>query len=159
MEKWDTGKLLPAEGIFCGERARIQLFRGRHRLGSEEQGVGDREDGAIGGDGGRERRHGHHREAGIGAQHAGAVADVLGDRFDPCAGALFAHLLRDGVGAPKLDGGGPPRLFGRQPALDFLVDEEVENGVDLAIEITINRITVPQVAPQTPQSTHHRHHL
>src|SRR6202030_4175671 len=70
-----------------------ELFRRLHRKGLVKDGVDETEDGGVRANSESQREHGNCSEAGILAQHARGVAQILKESFEPNAGADFADAF------------------------------------------------------------------
>ena len=70
-----------------------QLLRIRVRQRTKQDSVDNREDRSVGAYSESEGEDGDGGEAGIFAEHAGAVAQILEERIEPGAGADFAYLF------------------------------------------------------------------
>jgi len=120
-----------AVGVAIGKRAK-------------EDGVGDAEDGGIGGNADSENGDGEKREAGILTEHAGAEADVLEKVFKEVGAAGVAGGFGEFGDATEIAESGAAGFGGGHAGGDVLGDLAVEMEAELVGEVGVESVLVEE---------------
>ena len=122
-----------------GGRTRAPADPRRHRERVEQHRFHDAEDGGVRANAERQRHDGDSRKPGRSPELAQRVANVLEQRVDDGADAHVANLVLQECLAPQLEPGvrDGPRP-GDMPARTCLVDQQLECGTQLFVEIAID---------------------
>jgi len=120
----------------------------RERQPLEQDAIDRAEDRGVGADADAEREHRGDGERRRLAQRARRVAEVLEQRLDVRAALGVADALLHLLHAPRLDERGAPRVLGGHARPHLLLDEQLDEPPQLAVELPI----VP-VAPEHRRAT------
>src|SRR5207248_6380575 len=67
------------------------------------------------------------------------------------------HLILDDIDAAHLERRRAARIFRPHPRLDLFVDDDLERGTDLIVEIAFDRPPMDEILPEARHAERHRH--
>ena len=122
------------------------LVQGHHFLaarvgqGAEEHAADHAEDGGVGADAEAEGERDHGGEAGVAAQAARAVLDVLDEGFQEAHAPGVAALLLDALDAAEAHGGAAAGLVGAHPLALLLLGLQLEVEPQLLVQLALDAV-------------------
>ena len=150
--------LAPREGVRAGGPARpskpIQRVGLDDRIGAENQAVDDREERRVQAEAegdGRDRGDGEH---GAAREEPGAVAEVARQRVDQCSRSRVSHVVLDRLETAERQPCGALGIPERHAQREILLNEQIERGPQLIVQIALDSGALRVVAPEASDPGH-----